>query len=357
MPNAADDPFGAMNHMAAAGQVHRAPEIVIVNDGKPVENVGSSGTGAKVAKIALPIVVALAAGLGIGRISKDANFYNDGLKDAKALLGDDKAPSTVKATKKVVADLERVLDEMNTKTKYRPDPGFEKQLAAIALKLEVNSALVYRAKQNALDPVLSGQVIAFYSGVAEVKNMLDTHAKLSAGDVQFLATGKQKADANTMKETENAALANQPKYAILVSAPSSDKDSKDANAEFGAKLVELGPPFCNKKESKNGTGKCAEGEEMTGFGYRTEPSALFLEGQPAGGGQDSVPAKKLLTLLPNGIRDSLIKGGEATASELYYVKRLTEVAKRTKKLLDEANKLGERLSAEANKGSRFSFFL
>src|SRR6185369_13137031 len=39
IPNAADDPFGAMNAMAAVGTVQRAPEIVIVNDGKPVENV------------------------------------------------------------------------------------------------------------------------------------------------------------------------------------------------------------------------------------------------------------------------------------------------------------------------------
>ena len=45
IPNAADDPFGAMNAMAAVGTVQRAPEIVIVNDGKPVENVGSSVDG------------------------------------------------------------------------------------------------------------------------------------------------------------------------------------------------------------------------------------------------------------------------------------------------------------------------
>src|SRR6185369_15649323 len=45
IPNAADDPFGAMNAMAAHGTVQRAPEIVIVNDGKPVENVGSSSLG------------------------------------------------------------------------------------------------------------------------------------------------------------------------------------------------------------------------------------------------------------------------------------------------------------------------
>jgi hypothetical protein len=61
--------------------------------------------------------------------------------------------------------------------------------------------------------------------------------------------------------------------------------------------------------------------------------------------------------LPNGTRDALIKGGEPGASEVYYVKRLRSLTERTKKLIDEANKLEQRLQAESNKSSRFSFFL
>ena len=52
IPNAAEDPFAAMNAMAAVGTVQRAPEIVIVNDGKPVENVGASSHGGAIAKLA-----------------------------------------------------------------------------------------------------------------------------------------------------------------------------------------------------------------------------------------------------------------------------------------------------------------
>src|SRR4051812_34556100 len=54
IPNAADDPFGAMNAMAAVGAVHRAPEIVIHHDGKPVEHVGAQSHGAMLAKIGIP---------------------------------------------------------------------------------------------------------------------------------------------------------------------------------------------------------------------------------------------------------------------------------------------------------------
>src|SRR3954465_12468782 len=65
IPNAAEDPFGAMNAMAAVGTVQRRPEIIFVNDGKPVENGGASGRGASLVKIVAPAVVALAIGVGI----------------------------------------------------------------------------------------------------------------------------------------------------------------------------------------------------------------------------------------------------------------------------------------------------
>ena len=41
IPKAAAHPYGAMTAMAAVGTVQRTPEIVIVHDGKPVENVGA----------------------------------------------------------------------------------------------------------------------------------------------------------------------------------------------------------------------------------------------------------------------------------------------------------------------------
>jgi len=356
IPNAADDPFGAMNAMAAVGTVQRAPEIIIVNDGKPVENVGSAGKGARIAKIVAPAVVAIAVGLIIGRISKEANFYNDGLKDAKALLGDAKSPNTVIATKKLVADLERVLDEMNTKTKLQPDAGFEKQLSDLAGKLEINQGVVFRTKQNALDAELAGLILTFYSGVNELKGMVDTHTKLGKGDVQLAAAAKVKGAAAEIKDNEIAMLVGQSRYAVYLSAPSTsgDANAADKNADFGAKIVEIGAVFCGGKESK--TGKC-ENNDISGFGYRGEMGALFLEGQLVDRGTDNLPARKLIPLLGNGVREQLFKGQEESASVTYYVKRLQEISKRAKKLLEDANKLEARLSTEANKGKRFSFFL
>jgi len=349
-PNAADDPFGAMNHMAAVGQVQRAPEIVIINDGKPVENVGAAGKGATIAKIIIPAVAALAIGLAIGRISKDANFYNEGLKDAKAILGDAKSPSTVAGTKRVLSQLDGTLEEMKTKTNYRPDAAVGAQLTKLATELDVKSEIVFRAKQNALGPEIAGQILSFYAGVAEIKGMIDAHNKAAKFDEMTLTKGKQATDAATLKEGDNSYLAGQLKYGIMLSAPT--EEDKD---EFGAKLVEIAGVYCGG--SGNPVAKCGEGESPTGFAYRNDPGGTPIKGDLATQGSDSVPTKKVVMLLQNGVRDAVIKGNEPGISEYYYTRRIRAIADRTKKLIEDANKLEGRLQTESSKGSRFSFFL
>lgn len=349
IPNAADDPFGAMNAMAVQHAPTRAPEIVIVNDGKPVENVGHQSLGVMVAKIAVPAVLALGIGVGIGRVSKDANFYNEGLSDASAILGDANQPSTVKATKKLLSDLDNQLDAMS-KSGYRPDPAATKALSDMVTKLDVKSNIVFRAKQNALDADLSGQILGFYSGVAEIRNMLDVHVKAAKADDKMLAIAKQKTDEATLKENENAMHAGMARYGVVIAAPTEqDKD------DFGARIVELGPVFCGDKQSS--TGKCEDGAPSA-YGYRNDPGGIaWTKGDFITSGEDSVQAKKIVPLLPNGVRDALIKGGEPGASEAYYVKRLKLVAERTKKLITDANKLEGQLQTAASKGKRFSFFM
>jgi hypothetical protein len=349
VPNAADDPFGAMNAMAVQHAPYRAPEIVIQHDGKPVENVGSQSFGMTIAKIAVPAVLALGIGVGIGRVSKDANFYNAGLADASSILGDANQPSTVKATKKLLSDLDNQLDAMS-KTGYRPDAAATKVLSDMVTKLDVKSNLVFRAKQNALDGDLSGQILGFYAGVAEVRSMLDVHVKAAKADDKMLATAKQKSDDAALKETENLGLAGQARYGVVIAASTeTDKD------DFGARIVELGPVFCGDKQSS--TGKCEDGAPSA-YGYRNDPGGIaWTKGDLVVSGEDSVPAKKVVLLLPNGVRDALIKGGEPGASEAYYVKRMKTLAERTKKLITDANKLEGQLQTAASKGKRFSFFM
>jgi hypothetical protein len=209
---------------------------------------------------------------------------------------------------------------------------------------------VFRAKQNSLDAGLSGQILAFYAGVAEIRGMLDAHVRSAKADDKALALAKQKTDDATVKDSDNVFLAGQAKYAVLVTAP-----TESDNDDFGAKIVELGPVFCGDKQST--TGRC-EGDGPSGFGYRNDPGGIsWTKGDLVTSGQDSVPTKKLVMLLPNGVRDALIKTGEPGASEVYYTKRLRSIADRTKKLITDANKLESQLQSAASKGARFSFFL
>lgn len=356
IPNAADDPFGAMNAMAAVGNVHRAPEIVIVNDGKPVENVGSSSTAAKVLRIAVPAVVALIVGVAIGKIGQGASTYNASLSDVKTILGDKGTQSTVAALKQELSSLDTLLDEAKSKNSFRPDSSLDKALDKVVKNLEVKSDIIFRAKQNALDAEVSGQILSFYAGVTELKSLLDLHMKSAKFDDMAFKKAKDKQAAGELKETENSLLTGQFRYAILIQAPTeSDK------SDFGAKVVELGPPVCGGKIATGG--KCPEGESPNGFTYRAEPGGPFIQGDLVTSGQDSVPSKKLVLMLPGGVRDSLVKGAEGVASEAYYQKRLRTIYDRVhgtdkvKGLLDEGNKLESRLQTESNKSTRFSFFM
>ncbi|HEY0250715.1 MAG TPA: hypothetical protein VGC41_04280, partial [Kofleriaceae bacterium] len=250
IPNAADDPFGAMNAMAAQHIPQRAPEIVIVNDGKPVENVGAQSTGSTIVKIAVPAVIALVIGITVGKVGQSASSYNDGLKGAKAILGDKTTASSVAFLKKELSDLDTALDEAKTKHSFKPDLELDKKLKDAAQKLDVKSELVFRAKQNSLDSETSGQILAFYAGVQEVKDMIDQHNKAALGDDMSLKKGKEAAD-----KTDGDAVGGQFKYGVLIQSP-----TEQEHVEFGAKVVVLSGVYCG---GGSPVAKCPDGEQPT----------------------------------------------------------------------------------------------
>jgi hypothetical protein len=341
-----------MNAMAAVGTVQRAPEIVIVNDGKPVENVGHQSVGRKIATMAIPGVIALVIGVAIGKIGQGASTYNASLSDVKMVLGDKGTPSTVAALKQQLSALDTELDEAKSKNSFRPDPGLDAKLTKAYKELEVKSEIVWRAKQNALDPEISAQILSFYAGVTELRAMMDMHVKAAKFDDMLYKKSKEKADAATTNVNDTPVF----RYAVLVQAP-----TETERVEFGAKIVEIVALLCNGKVANGG--KCPEGESPSGFQYRTEAGGPVTEGEVATGGSDAVPTKKLVMLLPGGVRDALVKTADGVASEALYQRRLRMIYERihgtdkVKGLLDEGNKLESRLQTESNKSPRFSFFM
>jgi hypothetical protein len=358
IPNAHDDPFGAMNAMAAVGTVQRAPEIVIVNDGN-VEKVHAQSHGATIARMAIPAGIALIVGIAVGKIGTGASNYNDGLRGAKFILGAKDQPSSVAMLKKQLSDLDNLLDEAKTKNGFKPNLELDKKLKDLAGKLEVDANKMFLAKQNTLDAKLSADILSFYAGVIEVKDMIDQHNKAAAGDDIMLRKGKEAADKATAGENEQ--LAGQLRYAVLLSAP-----TETDRSDFGAKLVEIAGVYCGG--GNNPVAKCPDGEYPAAFAYRNEPGSTPIKGELVQTGSDTLPGKKIVPLLSNGVRDSFIKGGEPTVSEYYYTRRLRALYDRVHGkvgqdgkpqggLIEDGNKLETRLQTEAGKSTRFSFFM
>src|SRR5688500_125202 len=87
IPDAKDDPFGAMNAMAAHAQVAAQPQIIVVNDGAPVEQVRKKAN-MRLAILAGVALVPLILGIMVGKISAGGKQYNRVIEDAAKIRDD-----------------------------------------------------------------------------------------------------------------------------------------------------------------------------------------------------------------------------------------------------------------------------
>jgi hypothetical protein len=364
IPHAADDPFGNMNAMAQIGTMQRAPEIVIVNDGRPVESVSTGSKAASIAKWAAIALVPLIIGWQMGAIGRSASVYNDGIDDAKAV------DNNIRKVKKDLSELQTSITDVLKKNGGNTlDPALTKilsdALALQSLKMSDespeaiatpdNSQLVFRAKQNSLSSGLSGQILVFYSHVAALSQMIQEHVRAAKTDdlAKAAAAGK---DAQV---TINGST--MVKYAVVLSNPSEeDIKTGKGGGGYGAQLVEIGPAFC--QDGSVGQGGQCPGGAAAGLGYRVDPSggdqSRWAKGdiaQPAAG--QPFPLKSLVVLAPTGIMDTLVKGGTPSASEVLYQRRFKEIVNMIDKLLKEGNMVDTQLGPKANEGKKFSFFL
>jgi len=348
IPNAADDPFGAMNAMAAVGTVQRAPEIVVVHDGNPVEHVGQRSSTASFLMIGVPALLFLVIGYFVGGLLADRSNGKKGVEYAKEILGDKSTPSTVAMLKQTLSQIDTTLDEARNKNQFRPDAATDKKLEALVQKLDVKQDAVF-GKTAQIDAETAAQILKFYAGVAEVKSMLDAHLKFAKTDDNAFVKAKKGQEDASLKEGENAPLAGQLKYAVVIQAPT----DTEKNVDFGAKIIEIGGVYCGT--SNNATSKCPEGESPSGVQYRTDLEKNPIKGDIASPGTDSIPTKKIVTLLPGTVRDQFFKGAEGVASEVYYQRRLRTVYETICKrendgkcgsntLLEQGNRVEQKLS-------------
>jgi len=344
VPSASDDPFGAMNAMAHIGTMQRAPEIVIVNDGRPVESVSTGKRAGTIVKYVVIALVPLVLGVAIGQIAKEAKFYNAGIADAKAILT--AKDNGVKDVKKRVVELQGALENA-AKSGFAPDPALTTTLDQLVGKLEVKQEAVFRAKQNSLNAELSAQILGFYAGVTEVRSMLKEHVESAHLDDGMLTDAKKAAD--NIKSVGYLAGFGDYRYGIVLSAPS----ATEPGARFGAKLVELGQPYCGDGQQST-TFECPDGNYSAGVAYQADTSWTKAEPQTSGASADP---KKVVPLLGSRIGDVVLKGGLPGVAEVLYQRRLTSLKKRVDELVNQANSLETRLAPKTKESDKFTFFL
>ena len=346
-PNAAEDPFGAMNHMAAVGTVQRAPEMVIVHDGRPVENVGSSSRGSKIAMIAIPGVVALIIGVSIGRASRGADDYNDGVAGASVVLKDEGAfkLALTKVQQQIPTQATKAPAKMPAHPDIKPDKARDAALEKLVASLEIKPNQYTVVRNITADGDIAHQLLEFYAGVEELHSMINAHVAMAKFDDQAYTAGLA-AEAAKLKDGENALFAGALRYAVVVNA--------EEGQQAGVKLVELGPPYCGGRLATSG--RCAEGENPSGIAWRADPSAAWQPGDLAPNGE-ALASKKVVPFIPTGALDALVKTSPASASEILYARRLQTIFDRADQLIQDANKLEGNLQKLTSAGTKFSFFL
>jgi hypothetical protein len=352
LPSASDDPFHAMNVMATIGTLQQkaaGPEIIVVNDGRPVESVGTGTKIARVVKYAVLVIGPLVVGLIIGQIAKDAKIYNETIGKA-AVVRDN-----VRVLKKSVNDVQNALLLGKERGFVANDKELTAALEAVTFP-EVRLEDVYGTDLHRMNASLVSKVFEFYTSYAELSAKVSQHVKAAKNDEKAMTLGTESATkSGPPTEEENKYMTPDWPYRYGVYLYLPTKEEADKGATFGARFVEIGPPICEDRKAST-TGKCPTAP--LGYGFREAPRAeigwsLMEFGAPG----ENVAVKKLIPLTQSASFDAIVKGGEPTAAELSYGRRVKELNDMITRMAELGSYIDGQLNSKANEKARFTFFL
>jgi len=335
VPDASKDPFGAMNAMAAQQAHHRAPEIIVVNDGTPVESVGAESKAVRYGKIAGFILGPLIVGLAVGQISSSAKRSNEVIDDA-ALIRDD-----LKKLNNGLVGLNDILLE----GKNRGSGKFVVNDIKLTADLEtfdfpkVDNGVVYQSAMYELPVEVVENLLYYYQELAALRELVSEHVTKSKQDAKAIdEAGKR------LAEKLKGGLA----FGALISPPSED----EAKAGFPPKvrIVELGEPLCDGKP-----GRCPKPD---GFTVRENAQNLSWSNQRFSQvSGEAVSTAGVLFVEPTPVLTDAIAGGDASLAQTFYMKRVAAIDEKVTLLTDIGNKLVGQLNAKANESKKFTFFM
>jgi hypothetical protein len=339
IPDAKQDPFAAMNAMAAQGAVG-AQQPIVYHDSSPVERVHKRSHAVKIAVIAGLMLVPLVLGVVVGVLASKARAYNRTIEDAARVRDDTKKLGEGLITLQTVLQTGRERSR-GAQSFVVGDSKLTAELAA-APALAPNIELVFRSRLYELDFDLVAGLLSFYVEAIELNDMLKEHLVASRDADKILKEGEASKQAFE-----------QSGYAGLIEQPT--EEEARAGAPVKVKVVQLGSPVCEGQTKPSDTG-CGDAK-ITGFRYRVDELGTWQVKKVAGAGESFDP-DGLVQLDPRSkVLQQLTKGGKATVAEASYMKRINDIYERVTKLIENQGRLEKRLNSHANKGKQFTFFL
>jgi hypothetical protein len=338
IPDAKEDPFAAMNAIAAHGARTAQPAYVVPHDIGPVERVEKRSNAFKLGVLGGILLVPLVLGVVIGVLAAKARAYNRTIDDAVIVRED---------TNKVRDGLIAIQQVLQTgRERSRGAQGFvvgdAKLTADLAglPPLTPNIEKVFRTHLYELEPQLVAAILSFYVEAIELNNAIKSHIAASKDADRILKEGQVK-----MMGFNPAA------YAGLVEMPTAEEAS--AGKPIMLKIVQLGSPVC-EGETKPSDKPCPG--QVSAFRYRPDELSVWGVKKMAQG--TTLDTDGLIVLdRTSKVLQQLAKGGAATIAEAGYTERINRINDTVGKLLQSQEAIQGHLNNHANKSKQFTFFL
>jgi hypothetical protein len=341
IPDAKEDPFGAMNAMAAHGSVAAQRQMVVVHDGSPVERVEKRSHAVRFAVVGAILLAPLVLGAAMGKLSANAGAYNRTIDDAAAVRDD---------TNKVRDGLVAIQTALQTgRERSRGAQSFVMGDAKLTSDLEQlpplapNIELVFRSHLYQLDAQLVAAILSFYVEALELNQLVKAHVVASKDAEKVFKEGQA-----------NMAAFDPRSYGGIVDVPTAEEAQQ--GKPVALKIVQLGSPICEGQTKPSDAG-CGD-SKITGYRYRMDELGPWGVKKLATAAEGSFDRDGLLRLdLGSKVLQQLAKGGKATVAEASYMARITRINDTVNKLLESQKAIEGHLSNHANKGKQFTFFM
>ncbi len=333
--------------MAELGRQEAPPDIMVVNvnDGAPVEDVGPRSGIVGLAKLIVPALVTLIIGWIVGGIMENNALIDASKRDA-SFLGEE-----VKRVRKGVQSVQDALWlslERNKSGQGYPinDSELTEALSDKSIVPKIDTNELFSRQFSYLDPGVVADMLQFFSNIGTIRRLVGEHVRATRRDAAALEAAESgSADIKPKDEVNRylRAIGFSYRFGVVIQIPT----KKEQDVEYGARLVEIGPPICQDRKPAPSDGKCPG--SPIGFGVRDKASTSagwnLTEFAPPQG--ETVPNKRLIPLASSEVFEALNSGANATVSQTTYLRRVVELDELVKATIELGNYLENKLAEQA----------